>query len=111
MHSCTLYSVVAQVTTPSISKRCLPRLTWAVAIAAALAVGAVHAGPVSIRETDSEFLLSNGVLTARVLKKNGDLASLKFNDTETLTDKSGHAGAYWSHDTTGGKELITKITI
>jgi rhamnogalacturonan endolyase len=28
-----------------------------------------------------------------------------------LNDKSGHPGAYWSHDTTGGTELISRITI
>jgi rhamnogalacturonan endolyase len=28
-----------------------------------------------------------------------------------LTDKSGHAGGYWSDDTTGGKETLTRITI
>jgi rhamnogalacturonan endolyase len=67
--------------------------------------------PVAITESATEYVLSNGILTARVLKHNGDLASLKFRDTEILTDKSGHAGAYWSHDTTGGTELITRITI
>jgi rhamnogalacturonan endolyase len=70
-----------------------------------------HAGPVTVGESETDFTLTNGVLTARVLKKNGDLASLKYGDREMLTDKSGHAGAYWSHDTTGAKELITRITI
>jgi rhamnogalacturonan endolyase len=69
------------------------------------------AGPVAITETATEFILANGILTARVLKKSGDLTSLKYREAELLTDKSGHAGAYWSHDTTGGKELIAKITI
>src|SRR5688572_698791 len=74
-------------------------------------VSLVHAGPVTVADSETEFVLGNGVLTARVLKKNGDLASLRYGDREMLTDKSGHAGAYWSHDTTGGKELITRITI
>lgn len=69
------------------------------------------AGPVALTESPTDFTLTNGVLTARVLKRNGDLASLKFKDAEMLNDKSGHAGAYWSHDTTGAKELITRITI
>lgn len=69
------------------------------------------ANPVAITESPTDFTLTNGVLTARVLKKNGDLASLKFKDAEMLNDKSGHAGAYWSHDTTGAKELIARITI
>jgi rhamnogalacturonan endolyase len=95
----------------SILKRRFGLLASAAVVAASLAAGRVYAGPVSITETESEFLLTNGVLTARVLKKNGDLASLKYKDTEVLNDKSGHAGAYWSHDTTGGKDLITKVTI
>ncbi len=66
---------------------------------------------VTITETATDFILSNGVITARVLKRNGDLASLKFRDAELLNDKSGHPGAYWSHDTTGGTEFITRVTI
>ena len=66
---------------------------------------------VTIAETDSDFTLANGFITARVLKRSGDLASMTFRGREMLTDKSGHAGAYWSHDTTGGAQLITRITI
>ncbi len=95
----------------SILKRRFGVLASAAIAAASLASGRLYAGPVSVTETDTEFLLSNGVLTARVLKTNGDLASLKFKDTEVLNDKSGHAGAYWSHDTTGGKSLVTRVTI
>ena len=72
---------------------------------------AQNGAPVTITESTTDFTLSNGVVTARVLKRNGDLASLKFRDAEMLNDKSGHPGAYWSHDTTGGTELITRITI
>ena len=72
---------------------------------------AALAQSVAVTESATDFTLANGVMTARVLKRNGDLASLKFRDAEMLTDKSGHAGAYWSHDTTGGTELITRITI
>jgi rhamnogalacturonan endolyase len=67
--------------------------------------------PVTVTESPTEYVLANGVMTARVLKRSGDLASLKFNGAEMLNDKSGHPGAYWSHDTTGGTELISRITI
>ena len=66
---------------------------------------------VTITESAADYVLSNGIITARVLRRNGDLASLKFRDTEMLTDKSGHPGAYWSHDTTGGTELLSRVTI
>ena len=68
-------------------------------------------GPVMVGEDQASFTLSNGVVTAKVSKRSGDLTSLQYQETEVLTDRSGHAGAYWSHDTTGGKETITKVTI
>ncbi|MBN2181097.1 MAG: hypothetical protein JW715_04225 [Sedimentisphaerales bacterium] len=66
---------------------------------------------VKIEEDSSSFTISNGIVTARISKRNGDMTSLIYKATETLTDKSGHAGAYWSHDTTGGIDTVTKITI
>jgi len=67
--------------------------------------------PVAITESDIDYVLANGAITARVLKRNGDLASLRFRGAEMLTDKSGHPGAYWSHDASGGTKLIFRITI
>ena len=58
---------------------------------------------VTIEDGPSTFALSNGIVTARVSKRSGDLTSLQFKGTETLNDRSGHAGGYWSHDTTGGE--------
>jgi rhamnogalacturonan endolyase len=69
------------------------------------------AAAVSVTENGDSFTLTNGIVTARVLKSNGDIRSLQYKGTEILTDKSGHAGGYWSHDTTGGKAVVTKITI
>jgi rhamnogalacturonan endolyase len=66
---------------------------------------------VTLQEDSSSFTLANGILTARVSKRSGDLTSLQYKSIEVLTDKSGHAGGYWSHDTTGGKETITRVTI
>ena len=71
----------------------------------------VAADPVSVREDEGSFTLSNGILEARVLKANGDLRSLKYRGTELFTDRSGHAGGYWSHDTTGGKSVEARVTI
>jgi len=69
------------------------------------------AAAVTLHEDPSSFTLSNGIISARVSKRSGDLTSLQYKDHEVLTDKSGHAGGYWSHDTTGGKETITRVTI
>ena len=93
----------------SLVSRLLPVL---VVIAAALPSRADEKpAPVSVVEDKGSFTLSNGVVTARVSKRSGDLTSLQYKGTEVLTDKSGHAGAYWSHDTTGGKETVTRVTI
>src|SRR5258706_7683699 len=70
-----------------------------------------NAPAVAVEDDQSSFTLSNGIITARVSKRSGDLTSLQYKGLETLTDKSGHAGAYWSHNTTGGKETVTRITI
>jgi rhamnogalacturonan endolyase len=66
---------------------------------------------VTVEESESAFTLKNGIVIAQVSKRTGDLTSLKYKGQETLTDKSGHAGGYWSHDTTGGKETIAPVTI
>ncbi|MBN1818855.1 MAG: hypothetical protein JW828_15945 [Sedimentisphaerales bacterium] len=76
---------------------------------------AVHAaekdGDVTLLEDKNSFTLSNGIVTARILKSNGDIRSLLYKGTELLTDQSGHPGGYWSHDTTGGADLVTHVTI
>ena len=74
-------------------------------------LGTAYADNVTVTESAADYVLTNGTITARVLKRNGDLASLKHRGVEMLTDQSGHAGGYWSHDATGGKQLISRITI
>jgi rhamnogalacturonan endolyase len=68
-------------------------------------------GDVTVAEDAASFTLSNGMVTAKVSKRNGDLQSLIFKGMETLTDRSGRAGGYWSHDATGGTEHIAKVTV
>src|SRR5215475_14473504 len=83
----------------------------ALLVIAPAASSAQTATPVSVTQDDRSFTLSNGILTARILKSSGDIQSLQYKGTEILTDKSGHAGGYWSHDTAGGKTVVTKVTI
>src|SRR5262245_62777437 len=85
---------------------------WILAVAtSARAQNESNAAAVMVEENQSSFTLSNGIVTARVSKRSGDLTSLQYQGMEILTDQSGHPGAYWSHDTTGGKETVTKITL
>jgi len=81
------------------------------AILGVMAVPLVALAQVTVTESETEFTLANEVLTARVSKRSGDLVSLAHRSVEMLTDKSGHPGGYWSHDTTGGQETRTRITI
>ena len=66
---------------------------------------------VSITEDEDLFTLDNGIVTAQISKKSGDLVSFNYKGTETLSDKAGHPFVYWSHDVKGAKEIKTKITI
>lgn len=72
---------------------------------------ATTSASVTVTESPTEFTLANELVTAHVSKRSGDLTSLTHRGVEMLTDKSGHAGGYWSHDTTGGKDTLTRITI
>ena len=65
---------------------------------------------VGVSEDDSSFILTNGIVSARVLKRSGDLASLKFKGLELLDHTSGRPYGYWSHDTSRG-ERTARITI
>ena len=76
-----------------------------------LSAAQTAAGAVTVSEDDAAFTLANGIVTARVSKRNGDLLSLQYRGVETLAFNSGHSGGYWSHDTTGGTQLLTKITL
>jgi rhamnogalacturonan endolyase len=66
---------------------------------------------VTISENASNFVISNGIITAQVAKRNGDLRSLVYQGIETLTDRSGHAGGYWSHDAGDGIAHQSSISI
>ncbi len=67
---------------------------------------------VTVTDDGETYTLSNGVVTAVVSKRSADLLSLSYKGVETLTpDSGGHSGAYWSHDVTGGVQLVPRISI
>lgn len=93
-------------------KRSICRAALALCAAAlAPTVRAADDTAVTVQQDARTFTLGNGIVTAQILKRNGDIRSLQFRGTEVLTDRSGHAGGYWSHDTTGGVDLVTGVTI
>ena len=75
----------------------------------ALLQGATKA-PVVVSQDEGSFTLDNGIVTARVAKRSGDLSSLKYHGLEMLDPHSGHAGGYWSHDASRGLRT-TRVTI
>jgi len=66
--------------------------------------------PVTVTEKADTFTLANGILTAEVSKRSGDLLSLKYQNLEMLDNVSQHQPGYWSHNAALG-EHITRITI
>ncbi|MGV3531730.1 MAG: polysaccharide lyase family protein [Chthoniobacteraceae bacterium] len=81
-------------------------LTLLLACAAAVTVHAEE--PVTVVEDGSSFTLANGILTAKVSKRSGDLVSLRCRDKEMLGSGSGKAFGYWSH--VGGGSLGSKMS-
>jgi rhamnogalacturonan endolyase len=66
--------------------------------------------PVTVSENENSFTLANGMVTARIAKRTGDLISLRYQNRELLQGGSGHSFGYWSHDASHG-EHQTRITI
>ena len=64
---------------------------------------------VTVREDDSSFILDNGIVTAHIGKRSGDLISLKYKNLEML-DGGTRSPGYWSHNAARGKQL-DRITI
>jgi rhamnogalacturonan endolyase len=69
----------------------------------AITADSAPASPVTLEETDTSFTLSNGLLSARIAKRSGDLVSLKYRNLELLGGGSGHPYAYWSHAGPGAR--------
>lgn len=91
---------------------------WAMALVILLmasfgaTVASAQSTGVTVTQTNETFTLANDVITAVVSKRTGDLVSLTYKGTETLTpDAGGHSAAYWSHDTTGGVDVISRVSI
>ncbi|MGA2229581.1 MAG: hypothetical protein ABSH22_01530, partial [Tepidisphaeraceae bacterium] len=68
------------------------------------------AAAVTVSEDQTSFTLSNGIVTAKVNKKTGDIFSMVYKDIETLTSQTGHGGGFWSEDTAAGTSIVDKIT-
>ena len=73
----------------------------------------VVADPVTVTEDGDMFTLANGIVTARINKRNGDLESLICDGIDTMGHDQGRAG-YWEQDPSAAAKvggLTTAITI
>jgi len=69
--------------------------------------------PVTVTDDGKMFTLANGIVTARVNKRNGDLESLVYKGLETMGHDQGRAG-YWEQDPSAAAKvggLTNSITI
>ncbi len=64
---------------------------------------------VTVTENADAFVLANGVVSARIDKRSGNLISLQFNHREMLDTGSRQPG-YWSHNAARGRP-VDRITI
>ncbi|HSY20207.1 MAG TPA: polysaccharide lyase family protein [Candidatus Acidoferrales bacterium] len=67
--------------------------------------------PVTVSEDDNSFSLDNGIVTARVSKRSGDLVSLEYKTLQMLDAGSGRQEAYWSHNAARAAKIVPRITI
>jgi len=65
--------------------------------------------PVQITEDDFSFTLNNGVVSAQVAKRSGNLIALQYQAQEIL-DVRDHEAAYWSHNVAHDRQA-SRITI
>jgi len=65
---------------------------------------------VTVSEDDNSFTLANGIVTAQVGKRSGDLLSLKYKNLEMLDNQDQRQPGYWSHNAARGQQIV-RITI
>ena len=84
-----------------------PKLVWGLLLLPIVAPAAPAS--VVVSENDTSFTLANGIVSAQVAKRSGDLISLKYHGLEML-DTGDRQTAYWSHNAARGQQE-TRITI
>jgi rhamnogalacturonan endolyase len=85
----------------------------AVAMLAFLSATILQAAPqssVTVSEDENSFTLDNGIVTAQIGKRSGDLTSLKYKNLEMLDNQDQRQPGYWSHNAARGQQ-VDRITI
>ncbi len=65
---------------------------------------------VTVSENDLSYTLDNGIVTAQIAKRSGDLLSLKYKNLEMLDARGQHPAGYWEHNAARG-QVTDRISI
>src|ERR1035437_3095242 len=87
-------------------------------LAAAAVAQKPSGGPVTIQDDGTAYILSNGIVTAHIEKKSGDIVSYQYKGAEMTAQlpvypagvTAGRETGYWSHDAKSDN-TTAKITI
>jgi rhamnogalacturonan endolyase len=86
-------------------------LTLAALLTLAVAATARAAdAPVTVTDDGDVFTLSNGVVAAKILKRNGNLGSLTYRGIEMTAGSVERPTSYWSHNA-ASDNTVAKVTI
>jgi rhamnogalacturonan endolyase len=66
---------------------------------------------VTISEDADSYTLANGIVTAQISKRSGDLLALEYKNLQMLDAESGRQAGYWSHNTARAGKIEASITI
>src|SRR5262249_55895263 len=87
------------------------KLKWFFIFVCSLCFSALAADKVSVSENENSFTLDNGIVSARISKRTGNLTSLTYQHLELLDSGDGPSYAgYWSHDVSRG-DRTARVTI
>lgn len=78
---------------------------------ASLTVRAQSDPPVTLTVTGTNYILTNGYVTASISKTTGDMVSLKYHGLETMGYVSGHHAGYWEQNPSGAARKADTVTI
>ena len=81
----------------------------AVCLRSGVVRGADGATAVTLSESPRDYTLDNGIVTARIAKRSGDLESLKYQGRELLA--RDHPDGYWSHTPARGGGIVNSVTV
>ena len=73
-----------------------PCLLWFALLVSCSTLLAAEPAPVTVQEDIESFTLANGLVTAVIEKRTGNLASLRYQGLELMASGPGATGGYWS---------------